>query len=153
LLKENNYDYRKTSKHHIEMLPSCVGNYENEMRHVPILPNDDYFDYFCKSICGTLESGYGVAAMESNELIGFLSGFTVDSFKGLNRGIYVPIDRHAAKGDKKDIYQRMYESIGDVWVKNGCLTHAISIFAMKRKLLEHGFIRDLATVALTLSVL
>ena len=64
---------------------------------------------------------------------------SVNSFKGLNRGIYCPIYGHAAiNEDKRNIYQHMYEKSGDIWVKNGCLTHAITMFAHDRKRLIHG---------------
>jgi GNAT superfamily N-acetyltransferase len=63
----------------------------------------------------------------------------LDSFKGLHRAIYCPIHAHGAKGDKIDIYQRMYENIADVWVKNGCLTHSLTIFAHDKITIDTWF--------------
>ena len=37
------------------------------------------------------------------------------------------------------VYQRLYEHISEIWVHNGCLTHAISIFAHEKETVDTWF--------------
>ncbi len=123
-------NFEKLSKQHIEAAAQLVvNNYKNEMKSVPFLPNKDYFKQFCNSICWIAENHHGVVALQEDKVVGFLSGMAINSFKGLNRGIYCPLYAHGAIGDKQDIYERMYENVAGIWCKNGCLTHALTIFA------------------------
>ena len=72
-------------------------------------------------------------------MYGFLSGLPINAYKGLNRGILCEIYAHGATGDKKDVYQRLYERLSEIWVRNGCLTHAISIFAHEKETVDTWF--------------
>ncbi len=130
----------KFNKHHIENAAKLVvNNYNKEIKSVTVLPNNDYFEQFCNSINWMVENCHGVVALQKNQVVGFLSGMAINSFKGLNRGIYCPLYAHGATGDRQDIYQRMYENIADVWVKNGCLTHALTIFAHENESIDTWF--------------
>lgn len=130
----------KLNKHHIEDAAKIVAdNYQRELKYVPFLPNNDFYNYFHHSISEMVKSNYGVAAIQNSKLVGFLSGICINAHKGLNRGILCPIHAHGAAGDKKDIYQRMYESISEIWVRNGCLTHSISVFAHEKETIDTWF--------------
>jgi GNAT superfamily N-acetyltransferase len=130
----------RLSKQHIEDAAKIIAlNYRQELRFVPSLPNRDFYNYFYDSINEMTNCQFGVAAIQNNKLIGFLSGLPINAFKGLNRGIYCDIYAHGAAGDKKDVYQRLYEHISEIWVRNGCLTHAISIFAHEKETVETWF--------------
>ena len=131
----------KFRREHIESAAKLlVENYEEERKSVPALPENDYFDRFCALISDGAENNHGVAALQSGELVGFISGiWCIDAFKGINRAAYCPIHAHGAKGDKNDIYQRMYENIADIWVKNGCLTHALTVFAHDKITIDTWF--------------
>ena len=127
---------------HIEAAAALVlEKYLEESKSVSVLPlYDNYVNKFGESIRGLLNQGYGVAAINDGKLVGFLTGLSVNAFKGLNRGIYCPIYGHAAiNDDKRDIYQRMYESVAEIWVRNGCLTHAITMFAHDRETIDTWF--------------
>ena len=120
----------KMGKQHTEeAAKTLVYNYQQELKHVPSLPGIDFFDYFYNSINDIIQKHYSIVAVKNNKILGFLSGIPVNALKGLHRGIYCGINTHGAIGDKKDIYQRLYENISEIWVKNGCITHAIAIFA------------------------
>lgn len=128
--------------YHVEEAAKLVlDNYMEERKAVNILPfYDSYIELFCKSIHELIENGFGVAAVQNGQLEGFLTGMSLNAFKGLNRGIYCPIYGHASiKEDKRNIYQRMYEKVSDIWVKNGCLTHAITMFAHDREAIDTWF--------------
>ena len=117
-------------KDHAEDAAKIVAeNYKRECQRVPSLPAADFYAYFYDAISRMADSQYGVAAIRNRKLAGFLSGMPVNAHKGLHRGVYCDICAHGATGDKKDVYQRLYEQISEVWVKNGCLTHSISVFA------------------------
>ena len=127
---------------HIDDAAGLVENgYEEERKAVSILPfHESCGEVFRNGIERLIRKGMGVAALKSGRLVGFLAMMGVDSFKGLNRGAYSPVYGHAAVSDgKRDIYQRMYETLGDILVKNGCLTHAITLFAHDREAVDTLF--------------
>jgi len=125
---------------HIESAAQLLlSNYEDECKSVSALPTKDYYYDFCVLISRMVKNNHGVLALQGNELVGFLSGTYFDSFKGLHRAVYCPIHAHGAKDDKVDVYQRMYESIADAWVKDGCLTHALTLFAHDKPAIDTWF--------------
>jgi len=129
----------KLGKQHIEDAAKIVTrNYRQELGFVPSLPNRDYYGYFCNSINMMTDRQFGVAAIQDRKLVGFLSGAPINAYKGLNRGILCDIYAHGATGDKKDVYQSLYEHISEIWVRNGCLTHAISIFAHEKETMTNN---------------
>jgi GNAT superfamily N-acetyltransferase len=130
----------KFKKTHVENAAQLlVENYNDELKNVPALPRNNYYDEFCTLIAGMAETNHGVVALHEGEIVGFILGMCLDSFKGLHRAIYCPIHAHGAKGDKIEIYQRMYENIADTWVKNGCLTHSLTIFAHDKITIDTWF--------------
>jgi len=130
----------KMGKQHIEDAAKIISqNYRQELKYVPSLPNKDFYDYFCKVISEMIEEQYCMVAVQNNKLIGFLSGLPINSLFGLHRGVFCDIYAHGVIGDKNDIYQRLYEVISEIWVRNGCLTHAISIFAHDKETVNTWF--------------
>lgn len=72
----------------------------------------------------------GVVAVENNKVIGYLIGLPISNFKGSQRGIYCPEWSHSVIcKDKPYVYQKLYEKAANLWVKEGCFNHAISILA------------------------
>jgi GNAT superfamily N-acetyltransferase len=70
----------------------------------------------------------GVAAMRGGRLIGFLTGWHMDSFRG-KRSTYSPEWANAADlEDSRRIYEAMYSQLADVWVADNYLAHYISLF-------------------------
>lgn len=115
--------------------------YREERKAVPILPFcHSYEGVFKRGIEQLVRTGAGVAAIEAGRLVGFLSMMSIDAFKGLQRGAYSPIYGHAAVSEgKRDIYRRMYEALGETLVRNGCLTHALTVFAHDREAVDTWF--------------
>lgn len=82
----------------------------------------------------------GVAAIENGKLVGYLIGLPVPNFKGSQRGIYCPEWAHAAiLENRSEVYKKMYESASDLWVKNQCFNHAISLMADDDELINTWF--------------
>ncbi|MFW6287583.1 MAG: N-acetyltransferase family protein [bacterium] len=106
-------------------------SYREETMVVPCLPVDDsYTNVFQNRIKHLLDCGSGVAAFKGDKLLGFLVGFEIDEFFGRCKGIYVPVYGHGAdKTLRKSLYQRMYKSAAELWVKNGNTNHAITLLA------------------------
>ena len=130
----------KLGKQHIEDAAKIAAlNYRQELEFVPSLPNKNFYTYFYNSINKMTDRHFGAAAIQNKKLVGFLSGFPINAYKGLHRGILCDIYAHGATGDKKDVYQCLYEHISEVWVRNGCLTHAISIFAHEKETVDTWF--------------
>ena len=122
--------FEKMCNGHIEDMAKILSiNYQQELLQNSSLPNKDFFETFCCLIKEIVEKNYGIVAIQGNKIVGYISGMPVNAFKGLNRGIFTGLYAHSATGNKKDIYQRMYAHISEIWVQNGCLTHAIWIYA------------------------
>lgn len=81
-------------------------------------------------------SGHGVAARQGPRLVGFLTGWQMDSFRG-RRSIYSPEWANAARqGDSQYIYEEMYGRVAADWVGSGCLAHYLSLLPSDRGALE-----------------
>jgi hypothetical protein len=81
----------------------------------------------------------GVIAMRENRLVGFLTGFRANLFRG-QRGVFVPDWAHAATGERVfDTYRAMYAEIAPRWLANGCFTHAIQFYPHEREAREAMF--------------
>ena len=73
-------------------------------------------------------SGIGVAAVRGGRLIGFLTGWQMESFRG-KRSTYSPEWANAADlEDSQRIYEEMYSQLADVWVADNYVAHYISLF-------------------------
>ena len=114
-------------------LPAAVRlaeeNYEEERRAVPALPKDVKMP----ALETLAANGLGVAAVEGEELLGFLGAYgpfgpvfcTPDVC-----GVFSPIHAHGARQENRSlIYQRMYQAAAEKWVKAGASSHAISLYA------------------------
>ena len=70
----------------------------------------------------------GVAAFQNGQLVGFLKGWQMPSFRG-KRSIYSPEWANAADlDDSQRIYEEMYSHLAEVWVADQYLAHYISLF-------------------------
>lgn len=104
-------------------------NYEEERRAVPALPQDVKLP----SLETLAANGLGVAAVEGEELLGFLGAYgpwePVFCTRDV-RGVFSPIHAHGARQENRTlIYQRMYQAAAEKWVKAGASSHAISLYA------------------------
>lgn len=82
----------------------------------------------------------GVAAKQGARLVGFLTGWQMDSFRG-RRSIYSPEWASAARAeDSQYIYEEMYRRVAADWVGSGCLAHYVSLLPSDRGALAalHG---------------
>ena len=81
----------------------------------------------------------GVVAIRKREVVGFMMGQTLSSFRG-KRTIYCPEWAHAAEPHgRRDIYRAMYAHIARRWAEDGCLVHLITAFADQQEALDAFF--------------
>lgn len=113
--------------HAEEALALAALCYEEERRHVPALPK------VCRlpELTRFADNGLGVAALEGERLVGFLScGNPWDCVTARVRGVFSPIHAHgAAYESRENIYKRMYQAAAEKWVGQKVGWHAISIYA------------------------
>ena len=123
-------EFVKLNRGHAEDAASLLLDaYRAERRFVPILPDSDYRELFTAQAASMADTGLGVAAIENGKLAGFLSGFPVENFFGNSRGVYIPLYGHGTQSeDKSLIYQRLYASASAAWVRDGLLSHVITVY-------------------------
>lgn len=108
--------------------------YLAEQSSVQILPPDnggflDVFSQELKGLTGASDPA-GFAATERGRLVGLLAGYPVEHFFSSHGGVYVPLAGHCATGpEKRLVAQKLYEAASGAWVREGRLTHCISMFA------------------------
>lgn len=98
------------------------------------------FSSYLEKFARLVEAHPGVMAIEKGELVGFLAGIPITSFKGTQKGVWCPYWGNVAIGrNRRKIYRLMYEKIGKLWVQNGCFTHAISLASYDTEALDTWF--------------
>jgi len=122
----------------------AMENYAEERRYVPELPDDASLPPFFDELA---ENGLGVAAVDGNELVGFLGAYGPwePVFWTKNtRGVFSPLHAHgAAEENRVKIYQRMYQAAAEKWVKAGAASHAVTLYAhdadANKAFFQYGF--------------
>ena len=121
----------------------ALQNYENERRHVPVMPIVETVP----DLSSFAENGLGVAALEDDVLIGFLcvTGPFSNAFRSTNAtGVFSPMGANGAiESRRSEIYARLYEAAAEKWVKAGASSHTISLYAhdqaVQTKFFHYGF--------------
>ena len=89
-------------------------------------------DTVLSKLAELLAGAPGVVATRRGKLVGFLAALLLPNFRS-RRGVYSPEWANAALlEDAGTIYPELYRAISADWVKNGYLTHALTIFANDR---------------------
>lgn len=126
-------------KSHVKSaLQIAKDNYYEERLLVPVLPEIEAvpdLEYFASN-------GLGVAALEGNQLIGFLCCYEPweNAFDSMAKGTFSPIHAHGTiKEDRQMIYKRMYQYAAEKWVKHKITYHAIAQYAHDTESLDAFF--------------
>jgi len=70
----------------------------------------------------------GVAAIQGDRLVGFLTGWQMPAFRG-KRSVYSPEWANAADlDDSAHIYEELYSHLGATWLAGNYIAHYISLF-------------------------
>jgi len=121
----------------------ALNNYEEERMHNLTLPANptlpDEYDYFAKN-------GLGVTAWQENKMVGFMCYYKPwnPSCYNNSAGTHIGLHAHGAvKENRKNIYQRMYETCAEKWVSQGIRNHTIVLYEhdedAKMGFFEYGF--------------
>lgn len=130
-------------------LPECVAlfacGYRELRRSVPIMP-ERYEDpqETLPMLAGLHQRAPVVGAFEgrTGRLLGYLGGMLVPQLKGKDKGVYCPEWGHAVALDVRDrgrAYHLMYEAVGDLWVRDRRINHAITILAHDKDAVDAWF--------------
>ncbi len=98
---------------------------QTKMAFLPDLNEFPYLDYFA-------EHGVGVVALDANDdLLGYLCCYApIENFWGFVKGAFSPLHGHGAvQENRKYIYNRLYQALSEMLVKEKILSHAISVYA------------------------
>lgn len=113
-------------------------NYEEEREQVAALPkiaSVPDLTYFA-------ENGLGVAALEDDQLVGFLCCYEPwdNAFDSTAKGTFTPLHAHGAvKENRAMIYKRMYQYAAETWIKRKISYHGIALYAHEKESLEAFF--------------
>lgn len=102
-----------------ERVPSLPPRYAEISTLLPLLRN----------IVG---AGPGVAAIRGGQLVGFLSGWLLPSFRGKRAAFSPEWANGADLGNSRRIYEEMYAHLAASWVADGCYTHLIGMLVNDR---------------------
>jgi len=120
----------------------ALDNYNMERELIPELP---VFDQLPEELLPQYEhfasNGLGVAAMDGEEMIGFLCAYMPieDAFATTGvRGTFTPIHGHGVistiPGQLRDrIYSKLYQEAARKWVNAGIRSHAIALFTYDKE--------------------
>ena len=117
------------SKNHIEQAQKIVLMNYNEEREIvtnlPAISNVPDLESFA-------DNGLGVVIKDGDDMLGFLCCYKPwgNAFDSKASGTFSPIHAHGAiLKNREAIYQRLYQSAAEKWVKNNISYHAISLYA------------------------
>lgn len=135
------YIERLCEDHLSDAAALVVEGYRRERHEVPALTErPENQDQIAASLRKWLARAPGVVAFEDDRMSGFLLGLPVPNLRGRHRGTYVAEWSHAASGERRGlVYRYLYETLSKTWVENGCLTHAITLFAHDKEALDAWF--------------
>lgn len=112
-----------------EAMTIGLDGYNAQRRQTPCLPSAATLPELEKYA----ENGYGVAAVQDGQLIGYLLSTApfANAFRSTDAvGIFSPMGAHGACGDDREaVYERMYQAAAAKWVAAGAVSHAICLYA------------------------
>ncbi|MCL2812250.1 MAG: GNAT family N-acetyltransferase [Clostridia bacterium] len=107
----------------------ALRNYEDVRQYVPALPPVAAWP----DLTGFAANGMGVAALDGDELLGFLCAVPPfgNAFRSTDAiGVFSPMHANGAiQKDRAHIYARMIEEAGAIWAQAGASSHAVCLYA------------------------
>lgn len=124
-----------------EVIQIIVKNYEKQKLKLNLLPNiNTLINRLEKALYNIFTLKKGLLAFENKKLVAFISGFDIDNLFGNSNGIYVPLYAHGSILENNEkIYQNLYKEIANLWVKNGYLSHVITVYAQEKEVINTWF--------------
>ncbi|MCX7710171.1 MAG: GNAT family N-acetyltransferase [Clostridia bacterium] len=119
----------------------ALSEYFEECCAVPILPEADYLELFCKMITELADPDLGTVAIESGKVVGFLTCYQPwENHFGTTLGTFSPVHAHGTvKQNRRRIYSQLYQAAAEKWVSRGILSHAIALYAHNHEAVDSFF--------------
>ncbi len=119
----------------IELLSYYYQLEKNEV--TTLLPFVDYKLLIIENLQILIKKGQGIAILENGNLIGFMTGYSIDNLFGNENGIHVPVYGHAAVLSRRaEIEQTLYTKAAELWVNKKIFSHSVGVFAHDQELLD-----------------
>jgi len=112
-----------------------TSSYQSLRQRVPLMPAQWEDPLVVRPLLASLvERQPMVAAIADDRVLGYLGGFEILEFKGRDKGVYCPEWGHAVApeappAERRWIYRKLYEAIGETWVRRALLNQALTILA------------------------
>jgi GNAT superfamily N-acetyltransferase len=102
--------------------------YHRQRQETPILDRQNgQSEKIMEMLTGCLKRHPAVAAWENGKMLGYMTGFFLDELLGPSKGVLSTEGLHASQAERAfEVYRKMYQVIGQQWVEEECLTHAIN---------------------------
>lgn len=129
------FNMKKIEEAHLkEAAELFIKNYKQQRKRTLELPEKyEDVDKVLSLLKDTLQEK-GVVVLKDEDLIGYMTGFTIPEFRG-RRSIFIPEWAHSSeKNNKEIIYDMMYKKLATYWISDGCYTHLISTLGYDKKL-------------------
>lgn len=111
-------------------------SYDDQIKKDPLIPErEDIYDYVVSKLEEKSENP-GVAALDDNELIGYMiETGRAEEFMSKRTVFSLGLYSHSSvEQNKEKIYQKMYERLSERWVKDGYHSHIFSFWASEETL-------------------
>jgi len=134
--------FEALNDNHIDQAGALAfGKYNAEKNKVSALPEFENCDFICEMISKMNTHNLGVAAIENGKVIGFITCYTpIKDYFGSSVGVFSPIHAHGTtKENSSKIYSLLYQKVADIWVKQGILSHAITLYAHDDQAIQSFF--------------
>lgn len=132
---------RSFNEEHIEDAARLFADgYRTERECRPLLPpRFENINSISPLLSSLVRRSPGVVAISKNEIVGFLIGQLIPSWRG-RRSTYVPEWAHSEAGKRRRrIFQEMYAHLSSEWIANGCFTHLITVLAHDQEIIDSLF--------------
>lgn len=130
-----------TPDHTDHALELATISYQDAKRAIPFLPESDSLKpLLSKALSKLLQAGNGVAAMEDGILKGLICGYEIEDLFGTSKGIYCPLFGYMIHPScHRSIEPALYTQAAEKWVREGILSHALTLYATDRKTIDQWF--------------
>lgn len=122
-------------KYRFQAAALFLSNFKILQQTVPLVPNSlGTIEVVADQIAEWIDQYNGLAAVEGDQLVGYVLWLTADQFRNTDRrGSYTPEWGHAAvRGKKARVYRDLYAYVSSELYEAGCDSHALTYLATDR---------------------
>jgi len=125
-------NFTNLQKNNIEEIAKIISdNYKKAKLTLPLLSeNFENAEMHVKMLERYIDSDEFIIAVDGEKVAGFISGFSINNFKGTAKGVLsIPALHGIAEGYDKDyLYPELYRRACQMWVNSECYTHGVMVY-------------------------